>query len=245
MELIAAREGDDMNEATTTTRTHVRDPICGMDVDPATAADRVDHDGTTYYFCGARCADTFRKDPEGALAKVSKPIQKRQGGDGQPATKAAGNYICPMCPGVESEEPAACPKCGMALEPAAPMTAQRQVQYTCPMHPEVLQDEPGECPKCGMALEPTTVPAEEKNPELVDMTRRFWVGAVLTLPVLVLAMGSYLPFVGPLLERVVPSGLGHWLELAFATPVVLWAGWPFFQRGWKSVVTWNLSLIHI
>ena len=94
MELIAAREGDDMNEATTTTRTHVRDPICGMDVDPATAADRVDHDGTTYYFCGARCADTFRKDPEGALAKVSKPIQKRQGGDGQPATKAAGNYIC-------------------------------------------------------------------------------------------------------------------------------------------------------
>jgi Cu+-exporting ATPase len=110
------------------------------------------------------------------------------------------------------------------------------------MHPEVVQDEPGECPKCGMALEPTTVSAEEKNPELIDMTRRFWVGAVLTVPVLVLAMGSYLPIVGPLLERVVPSGLSHWLELALATPVVLWAGWPFFQRGWKSVVTWNLNM---
>src|SRR3546814_17260917 len=90
-----------------------------------------------------------------------------------------------------------------------------------------------------MALEPITVSAEEKNPELIEMTRRFWVGAGLTVPVLVLAMGSYLPIVGPLLDRVVPSGLSDWSELVLATPVVLWAGWPFFQRGWKSVVTWN------
>src|SRR3546814_2955671 len=98
----------------------------------------------------------------------------------------------------------------MPLELAAPMPLQRQVQYTCPMHPEVVQDEPGECPKCGMALEPITVSAEEKNPELIEMTRRFWVGAGLTVPVLVLAMGSYLPIVGPLLDRVVPSGLSDW-----------------------------------
>src|SRR3546814_8139789 len=109
----------------------------------------------------------------------------------------------------------------MAVEPAAPMPGRRQVQYTCPMHPEVVQDEPGECPKCGMALEPTTVSAEEKKPELIDMTRRFWVGAVLTVAVLVLAMGSYLPIVGTLLERVVPSGLSHWLVFALATPGVI------------------------
>src|SRR3546814_1034965 len=102
-----------------------------------------------------------------------------------PAVQVAGKDICPMCPGVENEGPAACPKCGMPLELAAPMPLQRQVQYTCPMHPEVVQDEPGECPKCGMALEPITVSAEEKNPELIEMTRRFWVGAGLTVPVLV------------------------------------------------------------
>jgi len=231
-----------MNEATTAPRTHVRDPICGMDVDPAAAAHCVEHDGMTYYFCGARCADTFRKDSKGALAKASNAVQIGQGGGDQPATKAAGKYFCPMCPGVESEEPAACPKCGMALESAAPMPGQRQVQYTCPMHPEVVQDEPGECPKCGMALEPMTVTDEEQNPELIDMTRRFWVGTVLTVPILVLAMGSYLPGLGPFLERSVPAELSRWLELTFATPVVLWAGWPFFQRGWKSVVTWNLNM---
>jgi Cu+-exporting ATPase len=147
-----------------------------------------------------------------------------------------------MCPGVESEAPDACPKCGMALEPAAPPLGRQRVQYTCPMHPEVVQDEPGECPKCGMALEPTSVATEHRNPELVDMSRRFWVGAILTLPILVLAMGGYLPGLGPLLERMVPHEFSKWAELVLATPVVLWAGWPFFQRGWKSVVTWNLNM---
>ena len=231
-----------MNEASTAIRTHVRDPICGMDVDPATAAHRVDHHRTTYYFCGMRCANAFSKDPAAALAKRSESVSENRDQSIEPTAKDSNKYICPMCPGVESEGPAACPKCGMALEPAAPMPLQRQVQYTCPMHPEVVQDQPGECPKCGMALEPMTVSAQEENPELVDMTRRFWVGAVLTVPVLVLAMGGLLPGLGPLLERVVPSELSHWLELAFATPVVLWAGWPFFQRGWKSVATWNLNM---
>jgi len=238
-----------MNDAGSATRTRVQDPICGMDVDPATAAHRVEHDGTAYYFCGVRCAEAFRKDPQAALAKASKPDAAgswRSGSKGerrstQPAA-TPGKYICPMCPGMESDGPASCPKCGMALEPAAPMPAKRQVQYTCPMHPEVAQNEPGQCPKCGMALEPMTMPAEEKNPELVDMTRRFRVGAVLTVPILVLAMGTYLPGLGPLLERAFPDGLSHLLELVLATPVVLWAGWPFFQRGWKSVITWNLNM---
>jgi len=154
----------------------------------------------------------------------------------------SAKYFCPMCPGVESDGPAACPKCGMALEPAVPAPVRRQAQYTCPMHPEVIQDGPGECPKCGMALEPTTVSAEETNPELVDMARRFRIGAILTAPILVLAMGGHVSGLGPLLDRLASAEFFHWLELILATPVVLWAGWPFFQRGWKSLVTWNLNM---
>ncbi|PXX95794.1 heavy metal translocating P-type ATPase [Halomonas sp. LBP4] len=209
-----------------------KDPVCGMNVDPA-AAESLEHRGERYHFCGSHCAERFREDPDAVLADTSAAAE--------PSGRA--NYFCPMCPGVESDEPGECPKCGMALEPIKPQPSSR-VQYTCPMHPEVRQDEPGDCPKCGMALEPMTVSAEEKSPELVDMTRRFWVGAVFTVPVLVLAMGGLLPGLGPLLdlERAVPRDLSHWLELAFATPVVLWAGWPFFQRGWMSVATWNLNM---
>jgi heavy metal translocating P-type ATPase len=193
----------------------VRDPICGMEVDPATAKHSVTHGATTYYFCCGGCANRFRQDPAVALAKTS-------------AKARAGKYVCPMCPGVESAVPAACPKCGMALEPAAP--ARKPLQYTCPMHPEIVRSEPGACPKCGMALEPMAVAAEERNPELDDMTRRFWVGAVLTVPLLALAMGSYFP------------RINHWLQLALATPVVLWAGWPFFERGWKSIANRSLNM---
>jgi Cu+-exporting ATPase len=116
----------------------------------------------------------------------------------------------------------------MALEPAAP--PQKKLQYTCPMHPEIVRNEPGACPKCGMALEPMAAPAAERNPELVDMTRRFWVGTALSVPLLVLAMGGFFP------------AAGHWLQLALATPVVLWAGWPFFERGWKSIVNRSLNM---
>ncbi|NJO23883.1 MAG: cadmium-translocating P-type ATPase, partial [Sphingomonadales bacterium] len=147
-----------------------------------------------------------------------------------------------MCPGMEKDEPGPCPKCGMPLEPAVPTAKPQQVRYTCPMHPEVVQDEPGECPKCGMALEPMTVKAEEENAELADMMRRLWVGASLTTPILVLAMGHYLPGLGPLVERLVPREISGWLQLILATPIVLWAGWPFFQRGWRSTVTWNLNM---
>src|SRR5439155_12298685 len=129
-----------------------RDPVCGMQVDPARAAARVDHEGTTYYFCNPRCAERFRSDPR-------QFIEQRAA-----ATAPSGKYVCAMCPGVESATPGACPKCGMALEPAMP--AGKAVRYTCPMHPEVVQDHPGACPKCGMALEPTIPSAEQTNPEL-------------------------------------------------------------------------------
>ena len=155
-----------------------------------------------------------------------------------PAVAGSGPYICPMCPGVESPGPASCPKCGMALEPSAPLATTR-VEYTCPMHPEILRDGPGDCPLCGMALEPRVVSLEpEANPELIDMTRRFRIGAVLTLPLVVLAMGHMLP---PL-AAVVPAQVSAWVQLVLATPVVLWAGWPFFQRGWASLVSRNLNM---
>jgi Cu+-exporting ATPase len=146
-----------------------------------------------------------------------------------------------MHPEIQEMGPSPCPKCGMALEPeSVPMSATR-TEYTCPMHPEILRDAPGDCPICGMALEPVTVTAEEpENPELVDMTRRFWVSAVLTLPLLVIAMGGMIP--GISFEWIGSHRVLAWLELALATPVVLWGGWPFFQRGWASIKTWNLNM---
>ncbi|MGH6793401.1 MAG: HAD-IC family P-type ATPase, partial [Methyloceanibacter sp.] len=226
-----------MNQAERIIDGRVKDPVCGMAVDPSTAAQRIEHEGTAYYFCGAGCAERFRKDPQGVLAKapardVSRPH----------APAATGKYICPMCPGVESAGPAPCPKCGMALEPAAPALVRPRTRYTCPMHPEIVRDAPGECPKCGMALEPMSVSIEENNPELADMTRRFRAGCALTLPLLVLAMGGYIPVLGPLLERLVAREVSMGLELALASPVVLWSGWPFFVRGWRSVATWNLNM---
>lgn len=129
----------------------------------------------------------------------------------------------------------------MALEPAMPAAAGTKVEYTCPMHPEIVRAEPGDCPICGMALEPRTVVLEEgPNPELIDMTRRFWISGALTLPLLLIAMAHMLP--GHPLEQMMSRGAWSWLELALATPVVLWGGKPFFQRGWKSVVTRNLNM---
>ncbi len=165
-------------------------------------------------------------------------------GEARANADSAAVYVCPMCPGVESDRPAACPKCGMALEPnpAAAGRQRRKVRYTCPMHPEVVRDEPGECPKCGMALEPMGAPAEEEgpSPELLSMTRRFWVGVALSVPVLVIAMGGMIP--GNPLPDLMSKGAWHWVELVLATPVVLWGGWPFFQRMWSSLVTLNLNM---
>ncbi len=156
------------------------------------------------------------------------------------ASAQAGTYICPMCPGVESDKPSACPKCGMALEPATP-TLPTRTTYTCPMHPEIVRDEPGSCPICGMALEPVTVTMEEgPNPELVDMTRRFWISAVLTLPLFAMAMADVIP--GEPLKDLVSGPLLSWIGLILGTPVILWGGKPFFERGWASIVNRSLNM---
>ena len=147
-----------------------------------------------------------------------------------------------MHPEVEASEPGSCPKCGMGLEPEAPAGPATKTEWTCPMHPEIVRAEPGSCPICGMALEPRTVTLEEEeSAELVDMRRRFVVSAILSVPVVLVAMRHLLPG-GHLLEDFASARVLGLLELILATPVVLWGGWPFFARGWQSVVTWNLNM---
>ncbi|MFQ6018288.1 MAG: copper-translocating P-type ATPase [Kiloniellaceae bacterium] len=149
-------------------------------------------------------------------------------------------YICPMCPGVEQAGPGACPRCGMALEPTVPLRPPRS-EYTCPMHPDIVRDRPGDCPVCGMALEPRTlVPEDAPNPELIDMTRRFRVGLALALPVFAIAMAEAIP--GRPLQEVASERLLTWLQLVLASPVVLWGGKPFFERGWASIVNRRLNM---
>ncbi len=161
-------------------------------------------------------------------------------GAGMDVVPAAGAaYFCPMCEGVVSDRPGDCPKCGMALERNPAFVAPGRTLFTCPMHPEVEQDGPGACPICGMALEPKTVAAGPvENGELVDMTRRFWIAAILALPVFVLGMLHVVPS----LAHVAMAPWSLWAQFALATPVVLWAGWPFFGRGVKSFRTghWNM-----
>src|SRR6266853_5888871 len=156
--------------------------------------------------------------------------------------------VCPMCPEVRLIGPGPCPQCGMALEPESPTPLASKTEYTCPMHPEIVRGEPGSCPICGMALEPRTVTIEEDNPELRDMTRRFWISVALTAPLLAIAMGSMFwphAFMGEASVNgltVYRAGWLPWLELILATPVVLWGGWPFFQRGWASVVNRSTNM---
>ena len=150
-------------------------------------------------------------------------------------------YTCPMHPEIRREGPGSCPKCGMALEPEGIPAPVTKTEYTCPMHPEIVQDEPGSCPKCGMALEPRTVTLEEEeNPELKDMTRRFWISVLLTVPLVMVVMGKMIPGVS-FAWLGSPRALG-WLELLLATPVVLWGGCPFFVRGWQSLVNRSLNM---
>ena len=161
---------------------------------------------------------------------------------GAPQTVDGRVYTCPMHPEVRQEVPGSCPKCGMALEPLAPTAPTvARVEYTCPMHPRIVRSEPGACPICGMALEPRTISAvEEENPELRNMTRRFWVSTVLTLPLLASVMGDMLP--GQPLRHLVSPRVAAWAQLVLATPVVLWGGWPFFVRGWQSLVHRSLNM---
>src|SRR5512132_2376378 len=174
--------------------TRLKDPVCGMAVDPHTMPHRATHGGQTFYFCSAGCRQKFEADP---LRYLSPEQSKRT--DAPPEGTV----------------------------------------YTCPMHPEVRQTGPGSCPICGMALEPVMATADAgSSPELVDMTRRFWIGLVLTVPVFVLEMGGHL--LG--LTHAVGQQTSNWLQLVLATPVVLWAGWPFFVRCWLSLVTRRLNM---
>ena len=243
--------------------THI-DPVCGMTVDPTkNKGGSFDYDGTTYYFCSPGCRTKFEADPAGWLksgpkgmkatapqpvpltlkrptsalrATVGKPQNIDRPRDSIPGPQTQ-IWICPMDPEVRSTTPGDCPKCGMALEPELSAASSMSVEWTCPMHPEVVRSEPGACPICGMALEPRTVTAAEpENHELKDMTRRFWVSVILTAPLTALAMMEMSGLV-PLSARTVA-----WIQLALATPVCLWGGWPFFVRAVNSVRNRSLNM---
>jgi Cu+-exporting ATPase len=171
-----------------------------------------------------------------------KPSQESaQASPGAEKTPAPATvYTCPMDPEIRQDHPGPCPKCGMALEPDVPAALATRTEYTCPMHPEIIRAEPGSCPICGMALEPRTAVVEEENPELVSMTRRFWVSVALAIPVLFLGMSDVIP--GQPVQRILSIRAIGWIELALATPVVLWGGWPFFERGWASLVNRSLNM---
>jgi P-type Cu+ transporter len=212
--------------ATTMASAKVRDPVCGMMVDPTRAASKFDYQGQTYYFCNPGCLKKFQAQPDVYLSPAPKPSGP-QLAVLQPAGKAppqtvnlGGLHLYPAMPG--------------AQQPAIP-SAQAGTIYTCPMHPEVRQRGPGSCPICGMALEPENVTAtDDANPELATMSRRFWISVALSAPLLAIAMGDMLS--GMALEHWVGGAALRWIEFALATPVVLWAGLPFFERGWQSVV---------
>jgi len=226
----------------------VRDPVCGMTVDPQAGKPRIDHGGHTYHFCSASCRDKFAKAPEDFITAVD-PVC---GMSVERATAAnfmrhegKGFYFCsPGCKGKFETEPAKYLGDRPAQEPMP-----KGMQYTCPMHPEIVRDKPGSCPICGMALEPMGVPTgdEGPNPELVDFTRRLWVSGVLSVPLLMITMG---PMLGLPLREWLGERTAVWIEFALATPVVLWAAIPFFHRGWESVVNrspnmWTLISIGV
>jgi Cu+-exporting ATPase len=214
------------------------DPVCGMHVKPE-SPHRVKHADNSYCFCSQHCVEKFLADP---AAYEGKDQICGHGHAAKPAVAddPEATYFCPMCPGQEQQGPGICKSCGMALEPMAAPQLVQKTEYFCPMHPEIISGEPGSCPKCGMALESRMVEGGEENPELENMSRRFKVSAVLAAPVFILAM------VADLAPDWLPEGLGmgavQWIEFVLATPVVLWGGWPFFERFALSLKTWNLNM---
>jgi Cu+-exporting ATPase len=172
----------------------VKDPVCGMWVDPHTSEHRAEHNGQSYYLCSAGCREKFLADP--------------------------AHYLDPSIA-------------------AKPKSVPEGTIYTCPMHPEIRQVGPGSCPTCGMALEPVLVTADaDPSRELIDMTRRFCIGLVLSVPVVALEMGGHLTS----LDHLISQQRSNWIQMLLATPVVLGCGWPFFVRGWQSLVTRNLNM---
>ncbi len=242
------------------------DPVCGMQVDTATAKHRAIHGGQTFYFCCNGCKTKFEADPQTYLAKAA----ARAAHD-----HAHHDYAGHAHGGAPADGLAKDPVCGMDVDPAiakhrtehdghpvffcsagcktkfeahpehytaggAPPVVEvpEGTVFTCPMHPEIRQIGPGSCPICGMALEPDVVSLDDgPNAELVDMTRRFWIALVLTAPVFLLEMGSHVAG----LHLLAPQ-LSAYVQFTLATPVVLWAGWPFFERGWASVKSGHLNM---
>jgi P-type Cu+ transporter len=194
-----------------------KDPVCGMSVDPAKAAGTVEHGGTAYYFCSRGCVERFTKDPEkyfsAARTVATRPVSVMHS---LPSSEISFHT-------------------GTSKDAGG-----NQARYTCPMHPEIIQLGAGSCPKCGMALEPMDVvaAAEQSDPEYNSMWKRFWVAVVLSAPLLVASMlgEMVLPMLGVDAHIHLADGALNWIECALATPVVLWCGWPFFQRFWASLV---------
>jgi Cu+-exporting ATPase len=192
------------------------DPVCGMTVEPEKAAGSHEYNNRTYYFCSRHCLEKFRKTPEAFLNKT-----------------AASLLVQPI--GIQRTKPSPSPNNPVG---AAPSSAKL---YTCPMHPEIVRDAPGSCPICGMALEPRTASLDDdENPELTEMSRRFWLGLFLSVPLFLIAMSEFIPALD--LERFLPLPVWGWIELALATPVVLWGAWPFFVRAWWSIVNRSLNM---
>ena len=198
-----------------TAATTVKDPVCGMDVNPAASTHRSEHDGNTFHFCSAQCKAKFDDDPAAYSSSSADGPADHHGAHDHAYHPQGENVAAASMPGEVAE-------------------------WTCPMHPEIRRPGPGSCPICGMALEPVMVTADsEPSPELADMTRRFWTGVALSIPVVILGMGGDLV---PAIHDAISPRASAWVQLVFATPVVLWAGWPFFQRGYTSVRTMKLNM---
>ncbi|WP_328291173.1 heavy metal translocating P-type ATPase [Kineococcus sp. NBC_00420] len=225
------------------TRPSAVDPVCGMTVDPATTV-AAEHDGRTHHFCSDGCRAAFLDDPEryagassaGEGTAVHGSAHDHDSSHNHGASHGHSQHGHSQHEHHHHHDDHAGYGAGADVH-AGPGEA---VEYTCPMHPEVRQEGPGSCPICGMGLEPVVVTADAgPSHELVDMRRRFWIGLVLALPVLLLEMGRHL-FMA--VHDAVPAEVSTWIQFALATPVVLWAGWPFFVRGWASLRTRNLNM---
>lgn len=237
-----------------------RDPVCGMQADPTRAAAKVEYGGKTFYFCSTGCGKKFVDSPEKYLSPKAGKIESAalvtigatKHLHGPPEAMSPQNsevgYTCPMHPEVletvrAGENPPPCPDCGMALDPVSIDATQSatKTEYVCPMHSEIIRDAPGHCPICGMALEPrTTTLREAPNLELISMTRRFWFSVALTTPVFLMSMSDLIP--GHPLQRFLTMREIAWIEFLLSTPVVLWGGWPFFERGAASIARMKLNM---
>jgi len=222
----------------------MKDPVCGMEVAPERAAASKTYEGTAYYFCSAGCAAKFEADPARYLS-TSPPAHAGHGAGGHghdASTEAAHTAHATHAHGPHDHHGEGAHRQALDDAPRPPQVTAGE--WTCPMHPEIVRPGPGSCPICGMALEPRTVTADEgPNPELVDMTRRFWIAVALSLPLLAVMVSDLLP--SHPLQRFVGGQTLNWIELVIASPAVLWAGWPFFVRMWASFVNRSLNMFSL